>query len=101
MNIYEYQVKVLFCFYGVLVFEGCVVLKVEDVKIVVGELDGFFWVVKVQIYVGGCGKGFFKEVDVGEKGGVCLIKFVEEVVEEVKKMFGCILVMYQIGLVGK
>lgn len=81
MNIYEYQVKVFLCSYGVFVFDGCVVLKVEDVKIVVGEFDGLFWVVKVQIYVGGCGKGSFKEVEVGEKGGVCFVKLVEEVVE--------------------
>lgn len=76
-------------------------MKVDEVKVVVGEMDGLFWVVKVQIYVGGCGKGYFKEVVVGEKGGVCLVKLVLEVEELICQMLGCMLVIYQMGEVGK
>ena len=43
------------------------------------ELGGPVWVVKSQIHAGGRGKGRFKELAAGAKGGVRLVKSIEEV----------------------
>jgi len=101
MNIHEYQAKQLLRSYGAPVSDGRVVLKAEDAKTAAGELDGPLWVVKAQIHAGGRGKGSFKEVDAGEKGGVRLTKSVEEAAEEAKKMLGRTLVTHQTGPAGK
>ncbi|AEI95049.1 ADP-forming succinate--CoA ligase subunit beta [Roseobacter litoralis] len=101
MNIHEYQAKALLRSYGAPVSDGRVVLKAEDAKTAAGELDGPLWVVKAQIHAGGRGKGSFKEVDAGEKGGVRLTKSVAEAAEEAKKMLGRTLVTHQTGPAGK
>jgi len=101
MNIHEYQAKALLRSYGAPVSDGRVVLKAEDAKTAAGALDGPMWVVKAQIHAGGRGKGSFKEVDAGEKGGVRLTKSVEEAAEEAKKMLGRTLVTHQTGPAGK
>ncbi|MEE4187343.1 MAG: ADP-forming succinate--CoA ligase subunit beta [Roseobacter sp.] len=101
MNIHEYQAKALLRSYGAPVSDGRVVLKAEEAKTAAGALDGPLWVVKAQIHAGGRGKGTFKEVDAGEKGGVRLTKSVEEAAEEAKKMLGRTLVTHQTGPAGK
>lgn len=93
MNIYEYQVKVVLKVFGVLVVEGVVIFFVDEVEVVVKSFLGLLWVVKFQIYVGGCGKGKFKELVVDVKGGVCLVFLFDEVMVYVKEMFGNILVI--------
>jgi succinyl-CoA synthetase beta subunit len=101
MNIHEYQAKALLRDYGAPVSDGRVVLRAEEAKTAAGALDGPLWVVKAQIHAGGRGKGSFKEVDAGEKGGVRLAKSVEEAAEEVKRMLGRTLVTKQTGPAGK
>ncbi len=101
MNIHEYQAKALLRSYGAPVSEGRPVTKAEDAKTAAGELDGPLWVVKAQIHADGRGKGKFKEIDAGEKGGVRLTKSVEEAAEEAKKMLGRTLVTHQTGPAGK
>ena len=101
MNIHEYQAKAVLRSYGAPVSDGRVVTRSEDAKTAAGELDGPLWVVKAQIHAGGRGKGFFKEADAGDKGGVRLTKSVEEAATEAKKMLGRTLVTHQTGPVGK
>jgi succinyl-CoA synthetase beta subunit len=101
MNIHEYQAKALLRDYGAPVSDGRAVLKAEDAKTAAGELDGPLWVVKAQIHAGGRGKGSFKEVEAGEKGGVRIAKSVEEAEEEARKMLGRTLVTHQTGPAGK
>ena len=101
MNIHEYQAKGLLRSYGAPVSDGRVVLKAEDAKTSAGELDGPIWVVKAQIHAGGRGKGFFKEADAGEKGGVRMAHSASEAAEEAKKMLGRTLVTHQTGPTGK
>jgi len=101
MNIHEYQAKALLRDYGAPVSDGRVVLKAEDAKNAAGQLDGALWVVKAQIHAGGRGKGSFKEVEAGEKGGVRLTRSVEEAADEAKKMLGKTLVTHQTGPAGK
>ncbi|WP_071672963.1 ADP-forming succinate--CoA ligase subunit beta [Nioella nitratireducens] len=101
MNIHEYQAKALLREYGAPVSDGRVVVKAEDAKNAAGQLDGPLWVVKAQIHAGGRGKGSFKELEAGEKGGVRLAKSVEEAAEEAKKMLGKTLVTHQTGPAGK
>ena len=101
MNIHEYQAKALLRSYGAPVSDGRAVLKAEDAKTAAGELGGPMWVVKAQIHAGGRGKGTFKEVEAGEKGGVRLTKSVEEAAQEAKKMLGRTLVTKQTGAAGK
>jgi len=101
MNIHEYQAKALLRDYGAPVSDGRVVLKADEAKTKAGELDGPLWVVKAQIHAGGRGKGSFKEPEAGEKGGVRLVKSVEEAAQEAKAMLGRTLVTHQTGPAGK
>lgn len=54
-------------------------------------------VIKVQVFVGGCGKGIF---DNGLKGGVCVIYFFIEVKMFVEQMIGYKFIIKQIGVQG-
>ena len=101
MNIHEYQAKSLLDSFGAPVSEGRIVLRAEDAKRAAGELDGPIWVVKAQIHAGGRGKGSFKETEAGDKGGVRIVKSVEEAAEEAGKMLGRTLVTHQTGPTGK
>lgn len=101
MNIHEYQAKQLLAQYGAPVSDGRIVLKSEDAKTAAGEMDGPIWVVKAQIHAGGRGKGSFKEPEAGDKGGVRVVKSVEEAAEEAGKMLGRTLVTHQTGPAGK
>ena len=101
MNIHEYQAKGLLGSFGAPVSDGRVVLRAEDAKRAAGELDGPIWVVKAQIHAGGRGKGSFTEPEAGDKGGVRIVKSVEEAAEEAGKMLGRTLVTHQTGPAGK
>jgi succinyl-CoA synthetase beta subunit len=57
--------------------------------------------VKSQIHAGGRGKGRFKELGEGAKGGVRLARSVEEVVSNAREMLGNTLVTKQTGPGGK
>ena len=101
MNIHEYQAKALLSEFGVAVSKGVPVLKPEDAEAAAKALPGPIWVVKSQIHAGGRGKGKFKEVSAGEKGGVRIAKSVAEVAENARQMLGATLVTVQTGAQGK
>ena len=101
MNIHEYQAKQLLASYGAPVSDGRAVLRAEEAKTAAGELDGPIWVVKAQIHAGGRGKGSFKEAEAGDKGGVRVVKSVEDAASEAEKMLGRTLVTHQTGPAGK
>ncbi|HEY5817500.1 MAG TPA: ADP-forming succinate--CoA ligase subunit beta [Mesorhizobium sp.] len=101
MNIHEYQGKQLLKGYGLPVAEGVPVLKASEGKAAAEALPGPLYVVKSQIHAGGRGKGKFKELGADAKGGVRLAKSVDDVVANVKEMFGNTLVTKQTGPAGK
>jgi len=101
MNIHEYQAKQLLKSFGLPVAEGVPVLNAGEGEAAAKALPGPLYVVKSQIHAGGRGKGKFKELGPDAKGGVRLSKSVDEVVSNVKEMFGNTLVTKQTGPAGK
>lgn len=91
MNIHEYQAKGLLSRFGVNVPRGRVAYTPAEAENAARELGGSVFVVKAQIHAGGRGKG----------GGVKVVKSVEEVREEAKRMLGMTLVTKQTGPKGK
>ncbi|MEA1650128.1 ADP-forming succinate--CoA ligase subunit beta [Nitrospirillum sp. BR 11164] len=100
MNIHEYQAKGLLKKYGVAVPRGGVAYTPEEAKTVAADLGGPVWVVKSQIHAGGRGAGRFKENPEG-KGGVRVVKSIDDVVSNAKEMLGHTLVTKQTGPEGK
>jgi succinyl-CoA synthetase beta subunit len=101
MNIHEYQAKALLKGYGAPVAEGVAILKVEEAEAAAKSLPGPLYVVKSQIHAGGRGKGKFKELGADAKGGVRVVKSVDEVKASAKEMLGNTLVTLQTGDAGK
>ena len=91
MNIHEYQAKAILAEYGVPVPKGVAVFSAEEAMAAAKELGGPIWVAKAQIHAGGRGKG----------GGVKVVKSVEDVRDEAKRMLGMTLVTHQTGPGGK
>lgn len=87
MNIHEYQAKQLLRDFAMTVLRGGVAATPEDAVKVAEQLGGPVWVVKAQIHAGGRGKG----------GGVKVVKSLEEVRAEAKRMLGMTLVTPQTG----
>ncbi|WP_377810960.1 ADP-forming succinate--CoA ligase subunit beta [Azospirillum sp. A29] len=100
MNIHEYQAKDLLRGYGVAVPRGGVAFTPEEAASVARELGGPVWVVKSQIHAGGRGAGRFQD-NPGGKGGVRVVKSVEEVASNAAEMLNRILVTKQTGPAGK
>ena len=101
MNIHEYQAKELLAKYGVPVPAGYPAMSVEEAVAAAQKLPGPLWVVKAQIHAGGRGKGKFKELGEGAKGGVRLAHSIDEVREHSAEMLGKTLVTVQTGPAGK
>ena len=101
MNIHEYQAKAILRDYGVPLSRGIPALSVPDAEKAARELGGPVWVVKSQIHAGGRGKGKFKELGADAKGGVRVVKSVEDVKASAKEMLGNTLVTLQTGDAGK
>jgi succinyl-CoA synthetase beta subunit len=101
MNIHEYQAKELLAKYGVPVPAGYPAMSVEEAVEAARKLPGPLWVVKAQIHAGGRGKGKFKELGDGAKGGVRLAHSIDEVREHAAEMLGKTLVTVQTGSQGK
>ena len=78
MNIHEYQAKDLLAKFGVPLLKGGVAYTEDEAMDVARKLGGPVSVVKSQIHAGGRGKGRFKN-DPGGKGGVRVVKSVDEV----------------------
>jgi succinyl-CoA synthetase beta subunit len=91
MNIHEYQAKEVLRSYGVPVGKGIPAFSVDEAVKAAETLGGPVWVVKAQIHAGGRGKG----------GGVKVVKSIEEVRAEAKRMLGMTLVTHQTGPAGK
>ena len=100
MNIHEYQAKSLLKKYGVAVPRGGVAFTPDEAVKAAEELGGPVWVVKSQIHAGGRGAGRFTS-DPDGKGGVRVVKSVEEVGDNAGKMLGETLVTKQTGPAGK
>ncbi|MGE4279859.1 MAG: ADP-forming succinate--CoA ligase subunit beta [Magnetospirillum sp.] len=100
MNIHEYQGKQVLSKYGVAVLKGGVAYTPDEAIQVAKDLGGPVWVVKSQIHAGGRGKGKFKGDDSG-KGGVRVVKTVEDVAAAAEAMLGKVLVTQQTGEQGK
>src|SRR5215469_6374383 len=100
MNIHEYQAKSLLQKYGVAVPRGVVAYTPEEAQRVARDLGGPVWVVKAQIHAGGRGAGRFKDDPKG-KGGVRVVKSVEDVGAGAAAMLGHVLVTKQTGAAGR
>ena len=72
MNIHEYQAKDLLSQHGIAIPKGIPAMTVEEAVAGAKQLPGPLYVVKAQIHAGGRGKGTFKELPEGSKGGVRL-----------------------------
>src|SRR5437879_3658539 len=91
MNIHEYQAKTVFREFGIPVPRGIPAFSVEEAEKAAHQLGGPIWVVKAQIHAGGRGKA----------GGVKVVKSIEEVTREAKRILGSTLVTHQTGPKGK
>jgi succinyl-CoA synthetase beta subunit len=91
MNIHEYQAKTVFREFGIPVPRGIPAFTVEEAEKAAHELGGPVWVVKAQIHAGGRGKA----------GGVKVVKSIEDVSREAKRILGSTLVTHQTGPKGK
>lgn len=100
MNIHEYQGKELLRRYGVAVLDGHVAWTAEEAAEAAKKLPGPVYVVKSQIHAGGRGAGRFAE-DPNGKGGVRVVKSVEDVKAAAEAMIGKTLVTKQTGPAGK
>lgn len=100
MNIHEYQAKSLLRQYGVATPEGYPAMSVEEAVEAAEKLGGPVWVVKSQIHAGGRGAGHFVGDENG-KGGVRVVKSVDEVKDAATAMLGNVLVTKQTGPEGK
>ncbi len=91
MNIHEYQAKKILKEFGAPVSNGVVIFSTDKIKGEIEKLKSKEFVLKAQIHAGGRGKA----------GGVKLIKDLNELEKEAKKMMGKILVTHQTGKEGK
>ena len=91
MNIHEYQAKAVLREFGVPVPRGIAAMSVDEAVKAANELGGPAWVVKAQIHAGGRGKA----------GGVKVVKSVDDVEREAKRLLGSTLVTHQTGPHGK
>src|SRR6185312_9886332 len=98
MNIHEYQAKSLLQKYGVAVPRGAAAYTPQEAEKVARDIGGPVWVVKSQIHAGGAGR--FKDNPQG-KGGVRVVKSVEEVGKNAAEMLGHVLITKQTGPKGR
>jgi succinyl-CoA synthetase beta subunit len=91
MNIHEYQAKQVLKGYGVPVAKGIPAFTVDEAVKAAETLGGPVWVVKAQIHAGGRGKA----------GGVKVVKSIDDVRSEAKRILGSTLITHQTGPQGK
>jgi len=100
MNIHEYQAKTLLAKFGVAVPKGGVAYTPDEALEAAKKLAGPVYVVKSQIHAGGRGAGRFKN-DPNGKGGVRVVKSLDDVKANAGAMLGQVLVTKQTGAVGR
>ena len=91
MNIHEYQAKEILKEFGAPVSNGVVIFSLGELKEKIKKLKSEQFVLKAQIHAGGRGKA----------GGIKIVKDFSNLEQEVKEMFGKILVTHQTGPEGK
>jgi len=91
MNIHEHQAKEILRKYGVPVSNGVTIFSLDEISKKIEKLNSKKLVLKAQIHAGGRGKA----------GGVKLVKSLDELKIEAKKMLGKILITHQTGPQGK
>ena len=91
MNIHEHQAKEILKEFGAPVSNGVVIFSNNEINKKVEKLNSKEFVLKAQIHAGGRGKA----------GGVKLVKNLDELEKEAKKMMGKILITHQTGPEGK
>ncbi len=91
MNIHEHQAKEILKEFGAPVSNGVVIFSIDKINEEIKKLKSKEYVLKAQIHAGGRGKA----------GGVKLIKNINELNLEAKKMMGKILITHQTGPEGK
>jgi len=101
MNIHEHQAKAVLSEFGVAVPRGYPAFTVDEAVQAAEKLGGPVFVVKSQIHAGGRGKGRFEGLGPDAKGGVRVVKSVEEVKTNAAEMLGRVLVTHQTGPKGK
>jgi len=101
MNIHEHQAKAVLAEFGVAVPRGFAAFSPEEAVAAAKKLPGPVYVVKSQIHAGGRGKGRFEGLGPDAKGGVRVVKSVEEVGANAREMLGRVLVTHQTGPRGK
>src|ERR1700739_4894993 len=101
MNIHEHQAKAVLKAFGVPVPQGYPAYRVDEAVQAAEQLGGPVFVVKSQIHAGGRGKGKFEGLGPDAKGGVRVVKSVDEVKSNAAEMLGRVLVTHQTGPKGK
>ncbi|MGH6977809.1 MAG: ADP-forming succinate--CoA ligase subunit beta, partial [Brevundimonas sp.] len=101
MNIHEHQAKSVLSEFGVAVPRGYAAFTVDEAVKAATDLGGPVFVVKSQIHAGGRGKGRFEGLGADAKGGVRVVKSVDEVKANAEEMLGRVLVTHQTGPKGK
>jgi succinyl-CoA synthetase beta subunit len=101
MNIHEHQAKAVLAEFGAPVPRGYPAFTVEEAVAAAEKLGGPVFVVKSQIHAGGRGKGKFEGLGPDAKGGVRVVKSVEDVKTSAAEMLGRVLVTHQTGPKGK
>ena len=91
MNIHEHQAKEILNKFGAPVSKGVVIFSLNEIDEKIKQLNSKEFVLKAQIHAGGRGKG----------GGVKLVKNLEELKNQAKKMFGMNLITRQTIPEGK
>jgi len=101
MNIHEHQAKAVLSEFGVAIPRGLPAFSVTEAVEAAKTLGGPVWVVKSQIHAGGRGKGRFEGLGPDAKGGVRVLKSIDEVKASAEEMLGRVLVTHQTGPAGK
>jgi len=101
MNIHEHQAKAVLAEFGVAVPRGYPAFTPDEAAEAAQKLGGPVFVVKSQIHAGGRGKGRFEGLGPEAKGGVRVVKSVDEVRANAQEMLGRVLVTHQTGPKGK
>ena len=100
MNIHEYQAKDLLKRYGVAVPDGYVAWTPDEAVQAASKLPGPIFVVKAQVHAGGRGAGRFAN-DPDGKGGVRVVRSLDDVMAAADAMIGHTLVTKQTGPAGR
>jgi succinyl-CoA synthetase beta subunit len=101
MNIHEHQAKAVLSEFGVPVPRGFAAFTPDEAAAAAEKLATPVFVVKSQIHAGGRGKGKFEGLGADAKGGVRVVKSVEDVRKNAEEMLGRVLVTHQTGPKGK